>query len=102
MPVPLWRHRTCLQRGDVLLVCFHGRIQHRTVLFGLSADRILLFDSDGMRFVRRTTLRVAEQPRGTLILKSLVPRGATDPMPVSAPECQRTTASTHQIRHKNA
>lgn len=69
----------CLRRGDVLLVNFRGRIQHHSVIYGLTDERIWLFDSLGMRFVRRTTLRVAETPRGALILKSLVPMGLVEP-----------------------
>lgn len=65
----------CQQRGDVLLVCFNGKIQHHTVIFGVTGERVLLFDSDGMKFVRRSTLRLAENPRGSLILRSLVPMG---------------------------
>jgi hypothetical protein len=65
----------CLRRGDVLLACFHGKIQHHTVLCGLTDKRVFLFDSDGMRCVLRRTLRLKENPHGKLILKSLVPIG---------------------------
>jgi hypothetical protein len=61
--------------GDVLLACFSGRISHHSVIVGLSTSRIMLFDSDGIQFVKKSSLRFSGRKGGALALRSLMPIG---------------------------
>lgn len=61
-------------RGDAaLLVCFHGRISHHSVIVGQTPTRVLLFDSDGMQFIRKHSLSFSAEQDGTLTLHALTP-----------------------------
>lgn len=62
-----------LARRAVLLVCLHGRISHHSVIVGHTPERVLLFDSDGMQFIRKTSLRFSNDQNGTLTLHALTP-----------------------------
>lgn len=67
--------RERLSMGDVLLVCFHGRLSHHSVIVGVSPTRILLCDSDGLRFVLKSSIRLSGRDRGSLVLRNLAPMG---------------------------
>lgn len=55
-------------RGDVLLVCFEGRLSHHTVVTGLTDQRLILCDSIGMRFIyARTVTPQLLQPSSSLM-----------------------------------
>lgn len=62
-----------LARRAVLLVCLHGRISHHSVIVGHSPDRVLLFDSYGMQFIRKGSIKFADLQDGTLTLHALTP-----------------------------
>jgi hypothetical protein len=62
-----------LECGAVLLVYFHGRISHHSVVVGQTAKRVLLFDSDGTQFIRKSSLRLSDERSGTLTLHALTP-----------------------------
>jgi hypothetical protein len=62
-----------LDRGAILLVCLHGRISHHSVIVGQTPARMLLFDSDGMQFIRKPSLRFAGDQSGTLTLHAITP-----------------------------
>ena len=59
---------TAIAGGDVLLACFHGRISHHTVIVGQTPTRVLLFDSDGMKYLNKSGLQFRKGQRGTLVL----------------------------------
>ena len=61
-----------LARRAVLLVCLHGRVSHHSVIVGHSPDRVLLFDSDGMQFIRKGSIRFTASLSGGLILHSMI------------------------------
>ena len=60
-------------RKAILLACFHGRISHHSVIVGHTPARVLLFDSDGMQFIRKPSLRFSDDQSGTLTLHALTP-----------------------------
>lgn len=62
-----------LKSGAVLLVCLHGRISHHSVIVGHTPDRVLLFDSDGMQFIRKGSIKFSDDQNGTLTLHALTP-----------------------------
>jgi hypothetical protein len=62
-----------LARRAVILVCLHGRISHHSVIVGHTPDRVLLFDSDGMQFIRKGSIKFADDQNGTLTLHALSP-----------------------------
>lgn len=62
--------------GAVLLVGFDGRLSHHSVIVGVTDARVILFDSDGMRFVKKPSLRLKGSRHGSLSVDSLVPIGA--------------------------
>lgn len=62
-----------LNQGGILLACFHGRISHHSVIVGHTPARVLLFDSDGMLFIRKPSLRFSDEQSGTLTLHALTP-----------------------------
>lgn len=64
---------TVIADGGVLLACFQGRISHHSVIIGQTATRVLLFDSDGMRFVQKASIRFSEGHHGTLTLHAIAP-----------------------------
>lgn len=57
----------------ILLVCFHGQISHHSVIVGHTPARVKLFDSDGMQFIRKPSLRFSDDQDGTLRLHALAP-----------------------------
>jgi hypothetical protein len=59
---------TAITGGDVLLACFHGRISHHTIIVGQTPTRVLLFDSDGMKYVNKASLTFCKGHGGTLVL----------------------------------
>lgn len=61
--------------GNVLLVCLHGRLSHHSVIVGVSPARILLCDSDGLRYVLKASIRLTGRERGSLVLRNLAPLG---------------------------
>ena len=67
--------RSAISHGDVLLVCFEGRLSHHSVIVGVSASRVVLSDSIGMHFVSKASLQLGAKPRGTLIVDGLAPIG---------------------------
>jgi hypothetical protein len=62
---------SALEGGAVLLVCFHGRISHHSVIIGHTPARVLLFDSSGMTFVNKRSLRFSDAQGGSLTLHAL-------------------------------
>lgn len=64
---------TAIAGGDVLLACFHGRISHHSIIVGQTATRVLLFDSDGMQFVQKASIRFSNDQCGTLTLHAVAP-----------------------------
>lgn len=66
---------SAITQGDLLLVCFEGRLSHHSIIVGISASRVTLFDSIGMHFVSKASLRLGPQARGTLIVDGLAPVG---------------------------
>lgn len=62
-----------LASGAILLVCFQGRISHHSIIVGQTPARVLLCDSDRMRFVQKASLQFCTKQRDTLMLDSLVP-----------------------------
>lgn len=67
--------QAAIASGDVLLVCFHGRLSHHSVIVGISPARIILCDSDGLRYVLKASIRLPDRARGTLVLRNLAPLG---------------------------
>lgn len=59
---------TAITGGDVVLACFHGRISHHSVIVGQTPTRVLLFDSDGMKYLNKTSLKFRKAASGTLVL----------------------------------
>lgn len=66
---------SAIAQGDVLLVCFEGRLSHHSVIMGVSASRVILFDSIGMHFVPKASLQLGGIARGRLIVDGLAPIG---------------------------
>jgi hypothetical protein len=64
-----------LANGAILLVCFHGRISHHSLVVGHTPARVLLFDSNGMQFLCKPSLKFSEDQNGTLALHALAPLG---------------------------
>lgn len=62
-----------LANRAILLVCLHGRISHHSLIVGHTPARVLLFDSNGMQFIRKTSLRFSDDQSGTLVLHALTP-----------------------------
>lgn len=67
--------QAAIASGDVLLACFHGRLSHHSVIVGISPARILLCDSDGLRYVLKASIRLPNRQCGSLVLRSLFPIG---------------------------
>lgn len=67
--------RSAITQGDVLLVCFEGRLSHHSVIVGVSTSRVALFDSIGMHYVSKASLQLGGKARGTLIVDGLAPIG---------------------------
>ena len=70
---------TAITGGDVLLACFHGRISHHSVIVGQTPTRVLLFDSDGMKYVNKASIAIGADA-GALVLHALAPFGAVNAM----------------------
>lgn len=45
-----------LEQGFPVCVCLNGAVDHFTVLTGMNRTRVLLFDSNGMSFVQRSSV----------------------------------------------
>lgn len=68
---------TAIAGGDVFLACFHGRISHHTVIVGQTPTRVLLFDSDGMKYINKASIAMGADA-GALVLHGLAPFGTAN------------------------
>lgn len=64
-----------LSDGDIFLTCLQGRRTHHSVIVGATSSRIMLFDSAGMQFVYKTSLRFDGATSGALTITGLTPVG---------------------------
>lgn len=64
-------------RGDVLLACFGGKLAHHTVIVDVTDQRVSLMDSDGKKFLYRSSIRLPSEDDADekMSLISLVPIG---------------------------
>ncbi|MEP4529536.1 MAG: hypothetical protein ABJ050_19650 [Paracoccaceae bacterium] len=64
-----------VENGSALVVCFENTLWHYTVLSGLSLDRIYLFDSVGLHWIKRRSFGICGmgvQARHCVPLASLI------------------------------
>ena len=64
-----------LSHGEIFLTCLLGRRTHHSVIVGATSSRIMLFDSAGMQFVYKTSLRFDDARSGALTITGLTPVG---------------------------